>query len=77
MQRIFSPSLLTAISGVAAIVGKLVTGSLLDRYRPNWVGGLTLAAAAGAFALLIDDISSPTLIVVALIINGYAAGSQD
>jgi predicted MFS family arabinose efflux permease len=69
-------ALLTAISGVAAIVGKLVTGYLLDRYRPNWVGGLTLAAAAGAFALLIDDISSPTLIVVALIINGYAAGTK-
>ena len=69
-------ALLTAFSGVAAIVGKLVTGYLLDRYRPNWVGGLTLAAAAGAFALLIDDISSPTLIVVALIINGYAAGTK-
>ena len=69
-------ALLTAISGVAAIVGKLVTGYLLDRYRPNWVGGMTLAAAAGAFALLIDDISSPTLIVVALIINGYAAGTK-
>lgn len=69
-------ALLTAFSGVAAIVGKLVTGYLLDRYRPNWVGGLTLAAAAGAFALLIDDISSPSLIVVALIINGYAAGTK-
>ena len=44
-------ALLTAISGVAAIVGKLVTGYLLDRYRPNWVGGLTLAAAAGALPL--------------------------
>lgn len=69
-------AMLTAISGIAAIIGKLVTGYLLDRYRPNWVGGLTLAAAAGAFALLIDDISSPTLIVVALIINGYAAGTK-
>jgi MFS family permease len=69
-------AMLTAISGAAAIIGKLVTGYLLDRYRPNWVGGVTLAAAAGAFALLIDDITSPTLIVVALIINGYAAGTK-
>jgi predicted MFS family arabinose efflux permease len=67
---------LTGLSGIAGIVGKLVTGVLLDRFRPNWVGGITLGAAALAFALLMDGIRSPTLIVIALLVNGYAAGTK-
>lgn len=69
-------ALLTALSGVAGIAGKLVTGYLLDRFRPNLVGGITLGAAAAGFALLIDDIASPPLIVIALVVNGYAAGTK-
>lgn len=67
---------LVGLSGIAGIVGKLVTGVLLDRFRPNWVGGITLGAASLAFALLLDGIRSPTLIVIALVINGYAAGTK-
>ena len=67
---------LTGLAGIAGIVGKLVTGVLLDRFRPNWVGGITLGAAALAFALLMDGIRSPTLIVIALLVNGYAAGTK-
>lgn len=71
-----SAALLTALSGIAGIIGKLVTGYLLDRFRPNWVGGLTLGAAALAFVLLYDGIRSPVFIVIALIVNGYAAGTK-
>lgn len=67
---------MTGLAGVAGIVGKLVTGVLLDRYRPNWVGGITLGIAALAFALLLDGIRSPTMIVIALLVNGYAAGTK-
>ena len=67
---------LTGLSGLAGIAGKLVTGVLLDRFRPNWVGGLTLAAAALAFALLMDGVRSPTLILFALLVNGYTAGTK-
>jgi MFS family permease len=67
---------LTGLAGIAGIVGKLVTGVLLDRYRPNWVGGITLGAAALAFALLLDGVRTPSLIVVALLVNGYAAGTK-
>ncbi|HYD05660.1 MAG TPA: MFS transporter, partial [Reyranella sp.] len=67
---------LISLAGGAAIVGKLVTGWLLDRYRPNWVGGMTLAAGALAFLLLWEGISSPALIVVAMVVNGYAGGSK-
>lgn len=69
-------ALLSSLGGVAGIVGKLVTGALLDRYRPNWIGGLTLGAAMFAFVLLMNGVRSPALIVAALIINGYAAGTK-
>lgn len=67
---------LTGLGGIAGIVGKLVTGVLLDRYRPNWIGGITLGAAAFAFALLLEGIRSPTLIIIAMLVNGYAAGTK-
>lgn len=69
-------ALLSSLAGVAAIVGKLVTGVLLDRYRPNWIGGLTLGAAALTFLFLMDGLRSPGFIVAALIVNGYAAGTK-
>ncbi len=67
---------LVSLAGLAGIIGKLVTGFLLDRFRQNWIGGLTLGAAAAAFALLIQGIASPVAIVVALLVNGYAGGAK-
>jgi predicted MFS family arabinose efflux permease len=69
-------ALLSSLGGIAGIAGKLITGELLDRYRPNWIGGLTLAAASLTFLLLTDGLRSPTAIVIALIVNGYAAGTK-
>ncbi len=69
-------ALLASMAGIAGIVGKLVTGALLDRFRPNWVGGLTLAATAFAFALLIDGVHSPALIIFAMLVNGYTQGTK-
>ncbi len=67
---------LASLGGLAGIVGKLATGQLLDRYRPNWIGGITLGAAALAFLLLMNGIRSPMAIFIALMINGYAAGTK-
>ncbi|HEX7873742.1 MAG TPA: MFS transporter [Sphingobium sp.] len=67
---------LSSLAGLAGIVGKLVTGALLDRYRPNWIGGVTLGVAALAFLFLMNGIRSPTLIIVAMIVNGYAFGTK-
>lgn len=67
---------LLSLSGIAGILGKLATGVLLDRFRPNWIGGLTLGACALAFALLIDGIRSPAMIVFAMLVNGYAFGTK-
>ena len=69
-------ALLAGAGGLAGIVGKLVTGVLVDRFRANWVGGITLGFTAFAFLLLMDGIRTPVLIVAAIIINGYAAGTK-
>lgn len=69
-------ALLSSLGGVAGIAGKLITGVLLDRFRPNWIGGATLAAASLTFLFLMDGLRSPALIVAALMVNGYAAGTK-
>lgn len=67
---------LVSLSGVAAIVGKLVTGVLLDRYRPNWVGGITLGASALAFLLLVGGMGSSAVVIMAMLVNGYTFGTK-
>ncbi|MFA7586269.1 MAG: MFS transporter [Novosphingobium sp.] len=67
---------LASMAGIAGIAGKLITGTLMDRYRPNWVGGATLGATTLAFAFLVDGVASPVVIVVAMLVNGYTAGTK-
>jgi MFS family permease len=67
---------LTSLFGAGGIVGKLVTGVLIDRYPPNWIGGVTLGSAALAFLLLLGPFQSPALLVVAMTVNGYASGTK-
>lgn len=67
---------LTSLFGIGGIVGKLVSGWLMDRYSPNWVGGVTLASTALAFLLLMSEFATPALIVVAMVVNGYASGTK-
>jgi predicted MFS family arabinose efflux permease len=67
---------LVSLAGIAGVAGKLITGVLLDRFRPNWVGGITLGIASLAFLFLSDGLNSPTFIIIAMLINGYAAGTK-
>ncbi|TCM19540.1 putative MFS family arabinose efflux permease [Novosphingobium sp. PhB165] len=67
---------LTALTGVAGIIGKLVTGALLDRYRPNWIGGVTMGVTAVTFLVLIGAINSTAAVIFGLLVNGYAAGTK-
>ena len=69
-------ALLAGIAGIAGMAGNVVTGALMDRYRANWVGGITLGIMALAFALLLESLRSPLLIFVAMMINGYSAGTK-
>lgn len=67
---------LSSLGGIAGIVGKLVTGALLDRFRPNWIGGLTMGVTAVTFFVLLTAIGSTPAVIFALIVNGYAAGTK-
>ena len=67
---------LASLAGIAGITGKLASGFLLDYFRPNWVGGLTLFATALTFLLLLEGARTPVLIVCAMIVSGYSAGSN-
>ena len=64
-----------SLAGIAGIVGKLLTGALLDRYRPTWIGSLTLGVTSLSFVLLLDLSQSVAMIVPAFILCGYAAGT--
>jgi predicted MFS family arabinose efflux permease len=67
---------LVSLFGVGGIVGKLVTGALMDKFSPNWIGGLTLGSAGLAFLLLMEPFRTEALIVVAMFVNGYASGTK-
>lgn len=67
---------LASLAGVASVAGKLVTGSLLDRFRPNIVGSLTVATCGLGFAMLLEPVRMPAIIVTAMLINGYVSGTK-
>lgn len=67
---------LTSLFGIAGIIGKLVTGWMMDRWHGRIVGGVTLASSSIAFVLLLEPFRTPLLIAVAMFINGYASGTK-
>lgn len=68
---------LAGLFGVAGIIGKLVTGWLLDRYaHANTISAGTLAMNSAAFGLLLWGVHSPALLVAAILLNGYSAGCK-
>ncbi len=71
-----SASLLVGVSGVTGVFGKLATGWLLDRYHPRWVGSITLGLSALAFLILLQPGLTTAMIIMAMAVNGYAAGTK-
>jgi predicted MFS family arabinose efflux permease len=71
-----SAALYSSLAGIAGILGKLITGALLDRYPARWVGGITLGLTTGTFILLLLPDRSAPIILAAMFINGYAAGTK-
>ena len=67
---------LASLAGFAGLAGKLITGRLLDSYKPNYVGGVTLGAASLGFILLLEPLRTFELIIVAMLITGYASGTK-
>lgn len=62
--------------GIAGIVGKVLTGWLLDRFHARWVGGLTLASTAIAYPLMIRGMAPAGAVIAAIMVSGYAEGTK-
>lgn len=67
---------LAALSGAAAIVGKLLTGWMTDRWNAGTIGALTLLAPAIAYAMLLQPQPSALWSVIAMMIIGYTTGAK-
>lgn len=67
---------LAGLTGMAGLIGKLVTGYLMDRMHAGWVSSLTVGVAAIAFLLLLDPSRNLPLVVLAMVILGYSSGSK-
>lgn len=67
---------LAGLTGVASIVGKLMTGYFLDRLDAGIVGSLTMAVCSLSFVLLLLPIQSLPVIVAAMLILGYSNGCK-
>lgn len=67
---------LVSLSGVAGVLGKLVSGALMDRFHARTVGGITLASTAIGWPMLMAGIATPATIVLGIMISGYAAGTK-
>lgn len=67
---------IAATAGVAGIAGKLIFGWLYDRSSSQWIGVLAYGLPALGFALMLEPIRSPAMIVVAMIILGFGAGAS-
>jgi predicted MFS family arabinose efflux permease len=65
-----------SLFGIAAVVGKLVTGWLMDRFHGRWVGGITFTLVGIAYMLLLEPFRSPGLVLAAMILSGYAGGTK-
>lgn len=67
---------LASISGVGGIGGKLITGYLMDRSNPNFVGGATMGVAALGFLFLMEPFRSMPVIIGCAFIIGYSSGAK-
>ncbi|HKT75584.1 MAG TPA: MFS transporter [Sphingobium sp.] len=67
---------LASLSGIAGILGSLTTGWLMERFNAGWIAGLTNGITAVALIFLLAPFRTPTLIVVAMVVVGYAGGTK-
>jgi predicted MFS family arabinose efflux permease len=67
---------LASLAGFAGLAGKLITGRLLDSFKPNYVGGITIASTSVGFMLLLEPFRTFELIIAAMLIAGYASGTK-
>lgn len=67
---------LASLTGIAGIVGKLVSGYLMDRMDAGLVSSLTMGIAALAFVMLLVPGISLGAMILAMIVLGYSNGCK-
>jgi predicted MFS family arabinose efflux permease len=67
---------LASLAGAAGIVGKLLTGWLMDSRDAGMIGSITLGVAAVGFIMLLEPFRASGLMIVAIAIIGYSAGAK-
>jgi predicted MFS family arabinose efflux permease len=67
---------IAGVAGISSIVGRLVTGVLLDRYNPNIIAGVIVLLPVVSCLLLLQSPGSVPVAIVAAVIIGVALGSE-
>ena len=67
---------IAGILGVAIIFGRLATGYLVDRFHPPYIAAAFLIMPVLGCVLLINGPASMTVVILAVVCIGLAAGSE-
>lgn len=67
---------IAGVAGIASIIGRLITGWLLDRYNPNIVAGIVVVIPVASCLLLLAYPGSTAIAIIAIAIIGVALGSE-
>lgn len=67
---------IAGVAGISSIVGRLVTGSLLDRFNPNIVAGIVVLVPVASCLLLISAPGNTTIAILAVAVIGASLGSE-
>lgn len=67
---------IAGVAGISSIVGRLVTGVLLDRFSANLISGVIVLLPVVSCLLLLASPGSVPLAIVAAVIIGVALGSE-
>lgn len=65
-----------ALIGLSVIAGRLIGGYLLDRFWGPGVGCILMALPALSCLVLMGDTLSPALLVIAVVLVGFAGGAE-
>lgn len=67
---------LASAIGIATFVGRLITGTLLDRFPPQYIGGAAFALPAIACLIMLGIDGSPVLALFCALLLGASSGAE-
>lgn len=67
---------LASAIGLAAFFGRLVTGSMLDRFNPTVVGGAIFSLPAAACLMLLAFDGTPMMALLIALVIGFCSGAE-